>query len=340
METIGRQVRLPFSTAFQIAMQGIKIRLGRALVTISGVVLGIAFLMNILTGSLITRAIAHENQVRQQTGLMMALVNQDIGDISGATIAVVGCGELQEHERAFLTQLLKQHPAELRGSGITMTGVTPCDAAVIGKDADLCLVLGNAPACPTALSAITAGMKPAHTVVLDTLETRTFAGAPAKANARELFFVGQQDEAARLLAAERTASFRTIWIVIISLLVTVIGIANALLMSVTERFKEIGTMKCLGALSVFIRQLFLIESAVIGVVGSVVGCAIGIVFPLLAYSIAYSAQTVLGSMNYGSLALMALGCMAAGTILSILAAIYPATIAARMIPAMALRSNV
>ena len=53
METIGKQVRLPMHTAVQIAMQGIKIRLGRAIVTISGVVLGIAFLMSILTGNVI-----------------------------------------------------------------------------------------------------------------------------------------------------------------------------------------------------------------------------------------------------------------------------------------------
>ena len=66
------------------------------------------------------------------------------------------------------------------------------------------------------------------------------------------------------------------WVVVISLLVTVIGITNALLMSVTERFKEIGTMKCLGALSGFIRQLFLIESMFIGLVGSLAGIVIGI----------------------------------------------------------------
>jgi len=319
-------------------MQGIKIRLGRALVTISGVVLGIAFLMNILTGTLITRAIARENKLRQQVGLMMALVNQDIGEVKGATIGVVVCGALQDHEKAFLDQVLKQKPAEVRGINLTMPGVTPSDEHAMGKDTDLCLVLGNAAGCPSALSTLTAGMK--HAIVLDTSEGRTFAGAPAPAKARELFFVGQKDEQDRLIAAEKTAQFRTVWIVVISLLVTVIGIANALLMSVTERFKEIGTMKCLGALSGFIRQLFLIESAVIGVVGSIVGCLIGIVFPLLAYTLAYSAQTVLGSLNYGQLAGMAFSCMLAGLLLSIGAAIYPATIAARMIPAMALRSNV
>ena len=44
-------------------------------------------------------------------------------------------------------------------------------------------------------------------------------------------------------------------------------VLNAMLMSVTERFREIGTMKCLGALSAFVRQIFLFESCLIGAVG-------------------------------------------------------------------------
>ena len=48
------------------------------------------------------------------------------------------------------------------------------------------------------------------------------------------------------------ASPKQRWIIILSLLVCVVGIVNAQLMAVTERFREIGTMKCLGALDRFI----------------------------------------------------------------------------------------
>ena len=45
-----------------------------------------------------------------------------------------------------------------------------------------------------------------------------------------------------------------------SLLVCTVGITNSMLMAVTERFKEIGTMKCLGALDSFVVVLFMLES--------------------------------------------------------------------------------
>ncbi|MBD3240450.1 MAG: FtsX-like permease family protein, partial [Chitinivibrionales bacterium] len=75
------------------------------------------------------------------------------------------------------------------------------------------------------------------------------------------------EEIAEMEADERKDRYRSMWIITISLLVTVIGISNAMLMSVTERFREIGTMKCLGALSAFVRFMFLIESGFMGVVG-------------------------------------------------------------------------
>ena len=50
-------------------------------------------------------------------------------------------------------------------------------------------------------------------------------------------------EAAGRIEEERS---KQTWLISLSLLVCVVGIANAMLMSVTERFREIGTMKCLG----------------------------------------------------------------------------------------------
>src|SRR5207249_1402902 len=65
------------------------------------------------------------------------------------------------------------------------------------------------------------------------------------------------------------------WLIGLALLVAFVGILNAMLMSVTERFREIGTMKCLGALDSFIVKLFLIESLFQGIVGTIIGVFLG-----------------------------------------------------------------
>lgn len=68
----------------------------------------------------------------------------------------------------------------------------------------------------------------------------------------------------------------------ISLLVAAIGITNTMVMSIYERTKEIGIMKVIGASINDIKRLFLFESAMIGVLGGVIG--IGFSF-LLSYLI-------------------------------------------------------
>lgn len=347
MEKIGKQVRLPIKTAFSIAMQGIKIRLGRALVTISGVVLGIAFLMSILTGNIITNAVSKEQDFQNQLKVMMTATKGSMGVIKDKPLAVVVLGQVDDVEQAFLRQLLEEQPSLVRAYHFKDTGVTPTavvkdtsDDAQLAGIADQCellLILGKAGTCKTSFADLTRGMK--QLAILDSNTKRTFANSQTAE--RDFFFGSKADEErAAKVEKEKAGHSRMLWIVTISLLVTIIGITNALLMSVTERFKEIGTMKCLGALSGFIRQLFLIESLFIGFVGSLAGILFGIIFPLAAYSCAYGLSLVMGSLNYGQLFGYCGMCLVAGCVLSIIAAIYPATIAARMIPAMALRSNV
>jgi hypothetical protein len=115
---------------------------------------------------------------------------------------------------------------------------------------------------------------------------------------------------------------------------------NAMLMSVTERFREIGTMKCLGALSSFIRQIFLIESSLVGLSGAIVGALFGMVFSLVAYGFTYRFGLVLGSVDWLRLVVSLLISIGVGLALSVLAAIYPASFASKMVPATALRTNI
>src|SRR5204863_933204 len=80
---------------------------------------------------------------------------------------------------------------------------------------------------------------------------------------------------------------QTRWLLGLALLVAFVGILNAMLMSVTERFREIGTMKCLGAHDSFTIKLFLIESLFQGVVGTVLGILTGLILSILALITSY-----------------------------------------------------
>ena len=140
------------------------------------------------------------------------------------------------------------------------------------------------------------------------------------------------------LAAMQKAATR-IWLIAISLLICVVGISNAMLMSVTERYREIGTMKCLGALDWFVVKLFLIEAAFQGVAGSLVGAVIGVFAAVLAGMSEYGLD-VFGSMPWGTLFLNIVLALLVGAVLSTLGAIYPARRAGRMPPADAMRTEV
>ena len=129
---------------------------------------------------------------------------------------------------------------------------------------------------------------------------------------------------------------RGIWLVCLSLLVCVVGIANAILMSVTERYREIGTMKCLGALDSFILKLFLLESIFLGGLGTIIGVLIGLFLAALVKLFTYgfvifSATAWVEVLARGGIA------FAIGTSLSIVGALYPAHRAARMQPVEAMR---
>jgi ABC-type lipoprotein release transport system permease subunit len=77
-----------------------------------------------------------------------------------------------------------------------------------------------------------------------------------------------------------------------------------------------------------------------GVVGGTAGAVLGALFSIGMYSVAYGPATVLGALAVGRLLLYLAASVLAGMLLSMLAAIYPASVAARMVPSDALRTNV
>ncbi|MEE4241692.1 MAG: FtsX-like permease family protein [Desulfopila sp.] len=136
--------------------------------------------------------------------------------------------------------------------------------------------------------------------------------------------------------ASFTASAKQRWIVFLSLLVCVVGIINAQLMSVTERFREIGTMKCLGALDGFIVKIFIIEAAIQGLIGSLTGSVIGALFAIFMGILRFGALSIT-SMSWIAATNSILFAIVTGTALSLLGVLYPALVAARMQPVEAMR---
>ena len=143
-----------------------------------------------------------------------------------------------------------------------------------------------------------------------------------------------------IIAADSAdAAIQTRWMVGLALLISFVGVLNSMLLSVTERFKEIGTMKCLGALDGLVVRLFLIESTFQGIVGTSLGIVIGLLLAILEASVTYG--SILSGLIPVTVILTRVGiCLLAGTLLTVLGALYPAWLAARMEPVCAMRLEV
>ena len=338
---IPTQTRLPLSVALGVVRQGIRIRLGRSLVTLTGVMLGITFLMSTLTSQALKGGVAEEDRLREDASRMYGYLVAETGPLLGRSLALLVTGPLSGAEQRLLTRLDDEGVRLRVARGVTLAGAPPLenarDAAELGRDVPAVLVLGGKAVTATDFRALLSRAR--RKVVAFA------AGAPPNlpgVNVVALSRARGPDEQARLDAGLVSSRFRGAFIVVVSLLVTVIGISNAMLMSVTERFRDIGTMKCLGALSSFVRTIFLLEASFMGAVGGALGVVFGFVFALASYLLPYGVDLALLALGRhpGQLALAALSSLGAGVLLSVIAALYPATLAARMVPADALRSNV
>ncbi|MBC5792807.1 MAG: ABC transporter permease [Nanohaloarchaea archaeon] len=121
----------------------------------------------------------------------------------------------------------------------------------------------------------------------------------------------------------------------ISLLVGAVGIMNTMYTSVTERTREIGVMKAIGATKRQILTLFLIESGAIGLVGGAMGATIGIGLSWAATSV-ISSQLGIGITAYVGLELI-LGSLFFSFIVGMVSGVLPALKASRLEPAEAIR---
>ena len=117
----------------------------------------------------------------------------------------------------------------------------------------------------------------------------------------------------------------------ISLIVGGVGVMNVMLVSVTERRKEIGIRRALGALQKDIQQQFLTESLLLCIAGGIVGSLVGV-------GVAYGLAAFNGWEFFISWDAIAIG-VSVSCLVGIFFGYYPARQAARLSPIEALRSD-
>ncbi|MGB3346429.1 MAG: FtsX-like permease family protein [Candidatus Humimicrobiia bacterium] len=132
----------------------------------------------------------------------------------------------------------------------------------------------------------------------------------------------------------------------IALFVAAIGIVNTLVMSIYERFREIGIMKAIGASNKDISKIFLYEAGAIGFMGGVLGVITGFILGKVLNAVASYFINTASSEGYSPFAGMNLfevplwlffGTILFAIVIGIIAGVYPARRAARLDPIDALR---
>jgi ABC-type antimicrobial peptide transport system permease subunit len=287
---IGKQIVLPLSKAVEISFRGLKVRFWRSLITMSGIILAIAFMVSIWAGSSVLKGL-WTKEIKNQ--VVIVDIKEETNTLR---YTLEGSSEEKEVEVTREKAIYNKVYEVLRRKGLQ----DPEEATVAARNSKL----GSG------------------------------AAGDSKAEAED-------QEAAAKVEAVASSEKRDLWLVVLSLCVAVVGIVNSMLMSVTERFREIGTMKCLGALDSFVIKLFLLESTFVGFIGTLIGVILGLLLTLVSSLLTY---WVLRGLLFVALpwhdVIWGIGvAVVSGTALSILGAIYPAIVAARMEPVAALRQD-
>jgi putative ABC transport system permease protein len=151
----------------------------------------------------------------------------------------------------------------------------------------------------------------------------------ADKESRPYFLINQAEVLKQTdMMAAALSSFLTA-VALISLLVGSIGIMNIMLVSVTERTREIGVLKSLGFTASDILFLFMVESIMLGVFGGILGSTVGIAG-------AYGVETLLKLPIVFPFSLIVAGFFVA-VLVGFVSGVYPARKAAKMKPVDSLR---
>ncbi|HWB67142.1 MAG TPA: ABC transporter permease [Mycobacteriales bacterium] len=183
-----------------------------------------------------------------------------------------------------------------------------------------------------------------NSIYIEATSSHTVSAAYQEANAELLALHGitnaddadfsvatQQSLLSTASDVDKTLTALLAGIAAISLLVGGIGVMNIMLVSVTERIREIGLRKALGATPAAIRRQFLLEASILGFSGGVLGVGLGLIGAEVIPQ--FISNQILISPS------AAVGAIAVAIVIGIGFGVYPASRAARLAPIDALRSE-
>ncbi len=152
-----------------------------------------------------------------------------------------------------------------------------------------------------------------------------------RASAADFSIATQQSILSAASSVDDTLTVMLGGIAAIALLVGGVGVMNIMLVSVTERIREIGLRKALGARPRLIRRQFLVEAMVLGFAGGLLGVVLGVVGAVV-IPVVSDTRVILSVPAALAAIVMAVG-------IGVVFGVYPASRAARLAPIDALRSE-
>jgi putative ABC transport system permease protein len=151
--------------------------------------------------------------------------------------------------------------------------------------------------------------------------------------------VSVQDSSRMLESITSTLGTMTTFVMAIagiSLLVAAVSIFNVMMMSVTERIREIGILRSIGTQKNEIRKMFIYEAGILGIIGAVIGAVLSVAIGYLVV------LGMVGSTDYffapESLMYVPFA-MAVGVVICVVSGVYPAWSASNLDPIEALRAE-
>ncbi|HEV7146383.1 MAG TPA: ABC transporter permease [Pedococcus sp.] len=257
---------------------------------------------------------------------------------SAAQVAVIGTTTATQ---LFGNRTPVGQSLSINGSTFTVIGVLNSVGSTTSVDEDDMVVIpgttyatristsGNSESISTlylkasSQQSLSAAYQEAHAALL--VSHRVTAAAP------DFTISSQESLVQTATSTDRTLTILLAGIAAISLLVGGIGVMNIMLVSVTERIREIGLRKALGATPAAVRRQFLAEASTLGLAGGILGLGLG-----------YAGSLMLPRWLNQPVAIepwVAVGALVVSLAIGIGAGVYPATRAARLAPIDALRSE-